>query len=620
MSQKNKGLVLGALGVVFGDIGTSPLYALKECFNPHSGIALNSSNILGVCSLIFWSITLIIVFKYLMIVLKADNNGEGGTMALLALLKKPQDSKSIRLTVMIALFGTALLYGDGIITPAISVLSAVEGINIITPKFQEYVIPTTVSILLALFLIQKKGTAKIGAFFGPILLVWFSALSVMGLYWIVKNPTILNALNPYMAYEFFIHNGKLAFFLLSSVVLVVTGGEALYADLGHFGRQPIMKAWFYVVYPALILNYFGQGALLLTKGSEAVVNPFFHLVDGWLLYPLVMIATLATIIASQALITGAFSLTEQSIRLGFLPRLKTVYTSRYSQGQIYIPYINYSLMVGCILLVLIMKESSKLASAYGVAVTGTMVVTTLLTYQVAREKWNWSLWKTLPIIIGFLSIDLAFFCSNLIKVPTGGWIALVLSCFIFWVMMTWKKGRLWIAEYINKNSPNLMDFINSIDVSKVGKNQETAIFMTPNKHIAPLSLVNNFKHNNVLHKQIVILNISTAGTPEVPRKDKVLVEKLPNNFYVIMARYGFMETPDTNEILAIAKEIHGFETSLDTTSFFLGKEIINLEGNSKLFYPSKKLFSLLTLNSQPAMAFFKLPPDRVIEIGCQVQM
>lgn len=618
MNKKN-GAILAALGVVFGDIGTSPLYALKECFNQDHGLSLTPDNILGVCSLIFWAMTLVIIAKYLMVVLQVDNNGEGGTMSMLALLKKNITSNKVPFVVILGIFGTALLYGDGIITPAISVLSALEGITVVAPGFKPYIVPLALSILVSLFLIQKKGTNKIGTFFGPILVLWFSILAITGAYWIYQNPAIVYAINPWYAVKFFMANGLLGFLVLSAVVLVITGGEALYADLGHFGRDPITKAWFWVVYPALVLNYLGQGALLLTEGSKVVENPFFSMVNGWMVYPLVFIATLATIIASQALITGAFSLTQQAIRLGYIPRIKIIHTSRESEGQIYIPKINYALMVGCILLVLFMKESSNLAAAYGIAATGTMTVSTILLFLITQSKWKWGVLKSTLLCGTFLIIDLSFLGANLVKIGHGGWIPLSVGCFMFWVMLTWRKGRIHLSAYIQNNSENLTEFIDGIKEDNIYRNKGTAIFMSMNRDIAPFSLVNNLKHNNVIHEQVAILNISTSNDPEVPRHLKVKVEPLKHGFYIVKASYGFMEMPDVQDILSLAKE-QGFNSDLETTSFFLGREFIVPTGNSGMFYASKKLFSLLTSNSQTATDFFKVPQERVIEIGGQVKI
>lgn len=616
---KKDGLVIAALGVVFGDIGTSPLYALKECFSPHYGIGLTEGNILGICSLIFWSLTLVIVGKYISFIIKADNEGEGGILSLLSLIKTEVTPWKIPFIVVMGLFGTALLYGDGIITPAISVLSAVEGITIVAPHFNEAVVPITLAILLALFLVQKYGTQKIGYFFGPILLVWFGTLFLLGAYWVFQNPHILVSVNPYYGYKFFLENSTAGFLVLGSVVLVVTGGEALYADLGHFGRKPITKAWFYFVYPSLVLNYLGQGSLLLTKGQEVVSNPFFKMVDGVLIYPLLVIATLATIIASQALITGVYSLTQQAMRLGYLPRLTIKHTSRDEQGQIYIPKANFALMIGCLLLVLTLKESSKLAAAYGIAVTGTMVFTTILFFFVAKQKWKWSWYQSIPLVLAFLVLDFAFLGANLVKIAHGGWIPLAISVVIFWVMTTWKKGRLLVFDFIKNNSEPLSEFVDSIKDENVYRNPGTAIFMTMNKNIAPYSLVNNLKHNNVIHEKVAILTISTEKKPEVKREDKVQVEILKNNFYIIHAHYGFMEMPDVQEILKLAAE-QGFTTDMSTTSFFLGKEFIVPTGNSSMWIVSKKLFKILNANNQSALDFFKIPQDRVIEIGGQVKI
>ncbi|MBL8602975.1 MAG: potassium transporter Kup [Myxococcales bacterium] len=615
-------LALAALGVVYGDIGTSPLYAIKECFTGAHGMPVNEANVFGILSLVFWSLMLVIVLKYLSFIMRADNHGEGGILALLALVH-PADAqnakKDLGRTVLIVggLFGAALLYGDGIITPAISVLSAVEGLEVATDKVHPFIVPITVAILIGLFLVQKRGTAKVGAVFGPAMLVWFGALAITGLRWIVKAPQILSSINPLHAVHFFRHHGHHGFLMLGSVVLCITGGEALYADMGHFGKKPIRAAWFTVAMPALLLNYFGQGALLLTRG--AVENPFFGLVSGVMVYPMVAIATVATVVASQALISGAYSITQQAIQLGYWPRMTIVHTSNETEGQIYIPEINSFLMIACVLLVMTFRASSGLAAAYGIAVTGTMSITSILFYAVATGRWGWSPLKAGSLVGLFLVFDLAFFAANAVKIAQGGWFPLVVAAAIFTMMTTWKKGRAALGRYMIANTLPLDLFMADVRNTRPPRVKGTAVFMTGNPDGAPPVLLHHFKHNKVLHKQVVLLSVATEHRPEVPEADRVTIRDVGEGFFQVTARYGFMQTPNVLDVLASCEK-RGLVIDKNDTSFFLGRETLLTTGRADLSHWRKALFSFLSRNARPANAFFQIPPNRVVELGTQVEL
>jgi KUP system potassium uptake protein len=616
-------LSLAALGVVFGDIGTSPLYALKECFSPHHGLTLSDGNILGLLSLFFWSLSLVIVLKYILFILRADNNGQGGIVSLMSLVQKQKTKgttnraiSEINLFVIIGLFGTALLYGDGIITPAISVLSAVEGLSLISPSSNDFIVPITVVILFALFMSQRFGTSKIGIFFGPILAIWFLVLAAISIPWIVKYPKILFAVSPHYAIEFFIENKLKGFLSLSSVVLCITGGEALYADMGHFGREPIKKSWFYLVFPALVLNYFGQGAMLLIKGEGAISNPFFNLVSESLITPLVIISTISTIIASQALITGAFSVTQQIMQLGFIPKVVIKHTSRETEGQIYIPYVNSFLMIGSILLVLMMKQSSNLASAYGIAVTGTMALTSVLFYEVTKSTWNWSKEKALLLFLSFISIDLLFFSANLAKFFSGGWIPILIGVALFWAMITWNRGRLYLYNEYKLKSKKIIDFLKEIKGSGTIRVPGTAVVMTINQGVAPNILITNMKHNKILHEKVILLSIYTVHSPEV--NNRVMITDLGEGFIRVIAKYGFMEVPKVMDIIDICKKRYP-EIDKDL-SFYISKETILPNGKSTLTIWSKKLYIFMAKNAQPVNDFFKIPQEKIIEIGSQISL
>ncbi len=609
------------MGVVYGDIGTSPLYAFRESFHEEYGLAVSAANVLGILSLIFWSLILVISIKYLVFVLRADNRGEGGILALTSLLVPQKGTSRFTrrwLLILMGLFGTALLYGDGMITPAISVLSAVEGLEVATPFFSPYVIPITIAILVALFLFQSRGTERVGRVFGPLTLVWFITLAVLGISWIVQRPDILLALNPLLGLEFFVRNGWQGFTVLGSVFLVVTGGEALYADMGHFGKAPIRLAWFTVVLPCLTLNYFGQGALLL-EHPEAVVNPFYRMAPEWALYPIVVIATSATVIASQALITGAFSLAMQSVQLGYLPRLEIRHTSHTQFGQIYIPAINWILMFACVALVLAFRRSSNLAAAYGVAVTTTMVVTTILLFAVQRERWKWPLWIAAALSAFFLIIDLAFWGANLLKIPAGGWFPLAVGLIVFTLMTTWKRGRQILGERLRAGAVAFEDFVEQIIVGQITRVAGTAVFMYSNPSMTPPALLRNLRHNRVIHEQVILLSVSTLEQPYVPKTERVIVNQLDEGFCKVTLCYGFMESPNVPRDLTLVSQ-HGLDLDLNTVTYFLGRERLYATKRPGMAIWRERLFSLMSRNSRSATDFFALPPDQVVELGTQVEL
>lgn len=622
-NQKGRYLItlsLAALGVVYGDIGTSPLYAMRECFHgPHS-IEPTGENVLGVLSLIFWSLILVISIKYLIFVMRADNRGEGGILALTALATRIQEAARGRQWVLIAmgLFGAALLYGDGMITPAISVLSAVEGLKVATPLFDPYVVPITIAILVGLFLLQRRGTAGIGALFGPITLVWFLVLALLGVVNLWHAPQVLSAINPLHGLEFFTRNGWHGFRVLGAVFLVVTGGEALYADMGHFGKQPIRFAWFTLVLPALLLNYFGQGALL-TLNPKTAVNSFYLLAPGWALYPVVILATTATVIASQAVITGAFSLTRQAVQLGYSPRMDIEHTSTTEIGQIYVPLVNWILMLSCIGLVIGFRSSSNLAAAYGVAVTTTMAVTTILFYVVARLRWGWSLLPALCLCALFLVIDLSFFGANIIKVVDGGWFPLVVAALVFLLMTTWKKGRQILAERFRARAIPVEEFLHRLLQHPPLCVPGTAIFMYSNPEGVPPALLHNIEHNHVLHERVIILNVRTEEIPHVSVEERVEVSALAKWFYRVTVRYGFMDDPNIPEALEDAAS-QGLEYKPSETTYFLGREtlIANEHGGMPAWRDS--IFIFMSRNARRATRYFHIPPDRVIEVGAQVKL
>jgi KUP system potassium uptake protein len=616
-------LCLTALGVVYGDIGTSPLYALRFCFSGEHGVDPSRANVLGVLSLVLWSLILVISIKYLVFVLRADNRGEGGIMALMALLH-PQRADIVGrrrriLLVMLGLFGAALLYGDGMITPAISVLSAVEGLHVATPLFDPYVIPITIVILIGLFVLQSGGTSRVGSLFGPIVFLWFITIGTLGVAEITTRPDVLLAINPIYGVQFFINTGWVGYIVLGAVFLVVTGGEALYADMGHFGRKPIRICWFGLVLPGLLLNYFGQGALLLNDPTAAR-NPFFLLAPAWALYPLVVLSTAATVIASQAVISGVFSLTMQAIQLGYLPRVQIEHTSARHMGQIYISYLNWTLMVATVALVLAFGKSDDLAAAYGVAVSATMVITTILMHFAARELWGWRVWPAALMTTGFLIIDFSFLGTNLVKIEHGGWFPIVVAAIIYVTMSTWKRGRKMVQDRVQYRQLVFDMFLRSIQRDPPARVKGTAVFLTANPIGVPSALLHNLKHNKVLHERTVLLTMLVTDSPHVPPDQQLEIQTLGESFYRILARYGFMEEPDVPQLLKRCGEL-GLKFDLGQTTFFLGLETLIPSGHKPgMAAWRQKLFVLMARNAQRATKYFRLPPNRVIEVGVQVEL
>lgn len=613
-------LSLTALGVVFGDIGTSPIYALRESFHLSHGLAPSPANTLGVLSLIFWSLILVISVKYLLLVLRADNRGEGGIIALTALIAPPAERAMGRRKklALLGLFGAALLYGDSMITPAISVLSAIEGLEVVTPALQPYVIPITIGILVGLFLFQRRGTAGVGAVFGPVTLVWFVTLAALGLLHIGDNPAVLGAVNPMHALSFFGRNGLTGLLVLGSVFLVVTGGEALYADMGHFGKGPIRFTWITLVLPSLVLNYFGQGAMILEDPSAAE-QPFFLMVPSWGLIPLVMLATTATVIASQAVISGAFSLTRQAVQLGYLPRLRIEHTSEEQVGQIFMPAVNWALMLACIGLVLGFRSSGRLAAAYGVAVTTDMVFTTILFAVVAYLRWKWPTWVVVLMAAGLLVIDLAFWTGNLPKIPHGGWFPLLVAAGMFTVMTTWKRGReILAARFAHERIP-VLDFLESIREHPPQRVPGTAVFMNGDPAGIPRALLHNLKHNRILHERVFLMTVETEEIPYVPEDHRVLLEDLGLGFYSVVALHGFAEDPDVPKVLRNLK-LSGYEYNPLQTTFFLGQRTFVIPRKPTMPRWRTHLFDRMARNAERASAFFRIPVDRVVEVGAQFEL
>jgi KUP system potassium uptake protein len=605
-------LALLALGVVYGDIGTSPLYALRECFAGH-GLAVERETVLGVVSLIFWALAAIVSVKYLLYVLEADNRGEGGILALMALSLTGQRSARMRTAVLtLGVIGAALLYGDGAITPAISVLSAVEGMKLVAPGFEGFVVPVTCLILVALFLFQRRGTAGVGRIFGPIMLLWFLVLAVLGVRQIVGAPEILAALNPWYALELLVSGPVPSIGVLGAVFLVVTGGEALYADLGHFGRAPIRLAWLVLVWPALLLNYFGQGALLLQQ-PDAAHNPFFRLAPGWALVPLVALSTVATVVASQALITGAFSLTRQASMLQVLPRVTVHHTSAQQEGQIYVPLVNGGLLLVTIGLVISFGSSSRLASAYGIAVALTMVVTTLLAFEVSRSR-GWSSRRALAVTLGLLAIELPFVAANLSKIGDGGWLPLLLGFLLALTMGTWHHGRRLVERRFAQQLLPVKDFLSIVARKSHVRVSGTAAFMTRSLEGTPPALLHNLEHNKVLHENVVLLSIVTEPTPRVPEKNRLSIESLAPGLWRLVGRYGFLEQPDAPDLLLHS----GLINSLREATFFLGQEHLLVGDRASLTRWHMLFFTLLSRLAQPATRFFNVPPARVMEVGIQL--
>jgi KUP system potassium uptake protein len=615
-------LTVGALGVVYGDIGTSPLYALRECFHgPHS-VEATPANILGVLSLVFWTLILLVCVKYLYFFLRADNKGEGGILALLALAFPDRRTTGTNRTViamtLVGLFGTALLYGDGVITPAISVLSAVEGLKVATNFFEPAVIPITIAILVGLFSVQRHGTGKVGSVFGRVTAVWFVVLIVLGVKGILLEPQVLAAINPLYAARFFLSGGWPAFLVLGSVFLVVTGAEALYADMGHFGKRAIRIAWYTLVLPALVLNYFGQGALLLNNPAAAA-NPFYLLAPKWALYPLVLLATAATVIASQALISGAFSLTMQAVQLGYLPRLKIEHTSSTERGQVYIAGINRTLMVACIALVALFGSSSNLAAAYGIAVTLTMLITTLLFYFAAPRLWGWSVGWTAAVVVPFALIQLAFFAANVLKVTSGGWVPLSIGLAVFTLLTTWKKGRAILGDKLQRATVPMDLLLQDLAAHPPTTARGTAIYLSGRLDTAPLALLHNLKHNKVLHRRVVLLTLVAKDSPHVDSPARLTVEPLQEGMFRVVGAYGFMETPDIPALLRRCRD-HGLDLNPDEVSYFLSKETIIPTRRPGMALWRGRIFAIMSRNATSAASYFRLPPNRVVELGMQVEM
>ena len=614
------GLMVGALGVVYGDIGTSPLYALRECFNETHGVAANAENIMGVLSLIFWSLVLVVSVKYLGFVLRADNKGEGGILSLLALSfgDTHATNRTRAAAVLLGIFGAALLYGDGVITPSISVLSAIEGLNVATHRLENFVLPITILVLVGLFAGQKFGSGRVGKIFGPVMLLWFLVLTGLGIRGILLAPKVLGAVNPWHALQFFLANRLAAFIVMGAVFLSVTGAEALYADLGHFGRKPIRRTWFVFVLPALLLNYFGQGALLISNPAMKE-NPFYLLAPGWALYPLVGLATAATVIASQALISGAFSVTMQAIQLGYLPRMEIRHTSPDERGQIYIPLVNGILLVSCVCLVLGFRSSSSLSSAYGLAVTLDMIITSTLFFFAARRLWGWSSAQTGALCAAFLVVELVFFSANSMKIVHGGWFPLVAALAVFSIMTTWKRGRQILGERLSASLLPFELFFDGIRNSQAQRVRGTAVFMSGNPNGTPLALLHNLKHNKVLHERIILLTLTTIDEPHVAAEERVRVEPLTDEFWRVVVRIGFMEKPDVPAFLK-ACTAKGLPVNLEETTFFLSRETILSTSLPGMARWRERLFAFLSRNAQPATAFFNLPANRVVELGMQVEI
>jgi KUP system potassium uptake protein len=607
-------LSVTALGVVYGDIGTSPLYAFRACFNPEYGLPLTPTTVYGVLSLIVWSLILIVSVKYVLIIMRLDNRGEGGILALLALVRQKRHHGAL---IALGLFGTALLYGDGIITPAISVLSAAEGIEVAAPAFKHYVLPLTLLVLVLLFFGQRYGTGRVGGVFGPIMLGWFTLIGTLGAIEIIKGPAILSALNPWYGIVLFARHGVAAFLVLGGVVLAVTGAEALYADLGHFGRRPIRLAWFVVVLPALLLNYFGQGALLL-RIPAAIENPFYLMAPRTLLYPLVAIATVAAVVASQALISGAFSLTHQCVQLRYSPRVSIVHTSRSEMGQIYVPEVNAALMIGCLVLVVAFGSSSALGGAYGVAVTGTMAVTTVLFCFLARQRWRWPVWRVAAIAIVFLGIDLTFFSSNMTKVRQGGWVPLAAAAGVFLLMTTWHRGAELLNRHLVELGMPLAHFLEEVERTKPARVAGTGVFLTAHTERVPLVLQRHLTHNKVLQREVILLAVVTDEVPEVEEAERLRLEALPQGLYRVRAHYGFMERPNVQEIIARCHRL-GLDAPPDDTTYYLGRMRLMPTGPAPMMRWRKRLFGLMARHASSVPDFFSIPPDRVVELGARIE-
>lgn len=611
----------GALGVVFGDIGTSPLYAMQASFSKTTGLLPTPENILGILSLIFWLLIIVVSFKYVLFIMRADNKGEGGILSLQALALRSTNKFGLRrFIVILGILGAGLFFGDIIITPAISVLSAIEGIQTVNPELKtEQVMLITIAILLLLFSLQKHGTAFIGRFFGPVMMVWFTVLAALGVYWILQNPMVLGALNPYYAVMFSIEHVKVLLPVLGAVVLAITGAEALYADMGHFGRKPILAAWFYVALPALVLNYFGQGALLL-QNPAATENPFYFLAPDWMRISLVVLATLATIIASQATISGAYSVVRQAIQMGYLPRLNITHTSEHEAGQIYIPTVNVLMMIGVVMVVLGFKTSSNLAAAYCISITGMMMITVILAYIVSRKIWKWPGATCVAICFPLLLIDVLLFSSNVHKIADGGWLTLTIAAFLFFIMITWIDGSRFLFKQISNATIPLKDFIASLPNLHFNRVSGTGIFLVRTTGDTPHALLRNFKHNHVLHERVIILNITTKDVPRIPRKDRFKIVDLGDNFLLVEAAYGFMELPSIPLLMRQCVEEGRLQIDMGDTSFFVSRTTLIPDPHVGLPLWQAVIYKWLHVNSVRMHDFYRIPTNKVLEIGIQMRL
>ena len=614
-------LVIAAIGVVFGDIGTSPLYALNECFSPEHGIPFSESAVLGIISMIFWALVLVVTLKYVAFVLRADNQGEGGVLSLMALALRSAraDRKSYTLLLMLGALGACMLLGESVITPAISVLSAVEGLEVVHPDMKRFVIPITLLIVIGLFLIQRYGTAAVGRFFGPVMLIWFATLAGFGVISILDNPGILNAVNPLYAANFISEHTLQAYIVMGSVVLVVTGVEALYLDMGHFGLKPVRLAWLLVALPALLINYFGQGALLLSQ-PEAASNPFFLMLPSWSLWPMIGLATIATVIASQAVISGAFSLANQGILLGFLPRMQILHTSDTERGQIYMPVVNWLLLVLVIFTVIQFRESGNLAAAYGISVTTTMLITTSLLAVVMYREWKIHPILVIALAAVFFIVDFSFWTANLIKVKDGGWYPLMLGAICFVMLTTWYKGRRLLRERVVHDSIHLPEFVESLLAYPPHRVEGTAVFLTAHIDFVPVALLHNLKHNRVLHERVIFLKLSIWDVPYVRDEERLTISELGSNIYVVRAVHGFKETPDINAVLKLLEQQHGLTLELSDTSFFLARDTIVPSNLPGMALWRERLFAWMMQNAAKPSDFFRIPPNRVVELGTKIEI
>lgn len=616
--QSTKALTFAAIGVVYGDIGTSPLYTLRECLSGEFGFGVEQESVFGFLSLITWLLILVVSLKYISYVMKADNAGEGGTLTLMSLAGRNTGAKTTALILILGLIGGSFFYGEVVITPAVSVLSAIEGLEIAAPSLDSYIVPLSIVVLTLLFFIQKHGTELVGKMFAPVMLLWFVVLAVLGVNSVMQSPLILQALNPWHAINFFLHYKSVSFFALGAVVLAITGVEALYADMGHFGKLPIRIAWFIVVLPSLLINYYGQGALLL-RHPETIKNPFFLLSPDWSLIPLLILATLATVIASQAVISGVFSLTRQAVRLGYLPPMRIIHTSENESGQIYVPLVNWLLYAAVVLVIIGFKHSGNLAAAYGIAVTGTMVLTTILSCTVARKNWHWSLFLVLPLGLLLLSIDIPLFTANLVKILSGGWLPLVLALIMFVIMTTWKSERFRALRKMHEHGNSLDAMINSLEKQPPVRVTGIAVYMTRVQNIIPFALLHNLKHNKVLHERVVLLTLRTEDAPYVHNLRRVSIEQLSPTFWRVVASYGWRETPNVEDIFYRCG-LEGLNCRMVETSFFMSNESLILGKRSVMLRLRGKLFLMLHRNALRAPDQFKIPPNRVIQLGTQVEI